>query len=105
MEFPGKLSSGVSIKVVDELLAMGLERCGFFSSYRSRSGGTFFTLFPFIGVRLFSRLLVCGLCCSARPVRSLLVLITVVAGDKHNQSEKYRRERNKLECGHRLPLS
>ena len=54
----------------------------FFGSYRSRSRWTFFTLFPFVGVRLFSWLLICRLCCSARAVRPLLVLITVVAGNK-----------------------
>src|SRR5207248_7687008 len=88
VEFCGHLSGGVAVEVVCELLTRGLLWSSLFGSYRSRSSRTFFTLFAFFRVRCLSRLLVCGLCCSARIVRSLLVLIAIVAGSKHNQSEK-----------------
>src|SRR6266567_7106717 len=100
MKLCGQLSGCIAVEVVCELLTRGLLWSSFFRSHRGRSGRTFFTLFRFIGIRLLSRLLVCRLYCSVGTVRSLLVLITIVAGNEHNQSEKYRRERNNFECGH-----
>src|SRR5437016_5324998 len=69
MEFSGKLPVGITVKVIDELLAVGLEWGGFFGSHRSGNSWTFLTLFAFIGIRLFPRF--CGAAVCAVPLEWL----------------------------------
>src|SRR5439155_12154935 len=85
VEFRGQLSTCIVIQVVDGLLAWWLLRSRFFGSHRSRSGRTFFTLFPFIGIGLLCgflsrRLLTRDSFCGAAL---LLVGILVVAGHQN----------------------
>src|SRR6266705_5273047 len=100
-----KLPVGITVKVIDELLAVGLEWGGFFGSHRSGNSWTFLTLFAFIGIRLFPRLLWgCSLRCSVGVACPLLILITVVTCHENYQPEKHRGEQGELQCSHNALL-
>src|SRR5207249_11047447 len=99
MEFSGKLPVGITVKVIDELLAVGLEWGGFFGSDRSGNSWTFFTLFAFIGIRLVPRLLWgCILRCSVEVVCPLLLLSTVVTYHENYQPAKDLRYQGEHQC-------
>src|SRR5207247_4451235 len=101
MEFSGKLPVGITVKVIDALLAVGLEWVGFFGSHRSGNSWTFFTLFAFIGIRLFPRLLWgCSLRCSVGVACPLLILIPFVACLENYQPEKHRGVQGEVQCSY-----
>jgi hypothetical protein len=104
VEVRGNLSRSIAVEVVCELLTRGWLRSSFFGSDGGGSGWTFFNLFSFLGIGFFSEFLVCRLCRSVGTARSLLVLMPVLARNKHNQTEKDHRKQNNLECGPRFSL-